>query len=75
MASYGKDMLDKIQSNKNKDGNELLLEKTRGTLTGSAVGLFIGLYFAHSRNSSLLMGAFIGASIGGIITRLLISKK
>lgn len=72
---YGKDMLDKLKSNKNKDGNQILLEQTKGTLTGSAIGLFLGLYLAHSRKSSLLMGAFIGASIGGIITRIFITKN
>jgi hypothetical protein len=73
--AYGKDLIDKIQSNKSKDGNELILEQTKGTLKGSAIGLFLGLYIGYSRNYSLLMSAFIGAAIGGIVTRAFISKN
>ena len=42
--SYGSDMLDKIKSNKSKSGNKVLLENTEGALTGSAIGLFLGLF-------------------------------
>jgi hypothetical protein len=41
--SYAKDMLDKITTNKEKDGNSLIIEKTRGTYTGTAIGAFLGL--------------------------------
>jgi len=74
MASYGKDMLDKITSNKNKDGNQLILEQTRGALKGSAIGLFLGLYIAHSRNFNLVVGASVGAILGGLVTKFFISK-
>lgn len=73
--SYGKNMLDKLKSNKNKDGNELILEQTKGTYIGSAIGLFLGLYIGHSRNYSLLFSGFIGATIGGLVTRAFITKK
>jgi hypothetical protein len=73
--TYGKDMLDKLKSNKSKDGNELILEQTRGTFTGSAIGLLVGLYISHSRKYNLVMGAFIGAALGGLITRVFISEK
>jgi len=73
--AYAQDMLDKLQSNKDKDGNELILEQTKGTFTGSAIGLFLGLYFAHKRNSNLVIGAFIGAALGGLVTRVFIAQK
>jgi len=73
--AYGKDMLDKLKSNKSKDGNELILEQTKGALKGSAIGLFLGLYIGYSRKYNLLTSALIGAAIGGIATKILISKK
>ena len=73
--SYGKDMLDKLKSNKNKDGNELILEQTKGTYIGSAIGLFFGLYIGYSRKYSLVFSAFIGATIGGLVTKAFITKK
>jgi len=72
---YGQQMLDRLKSNKDTNGNELLLEKTRGTFTGSAIGLFIGLYIGYSRHYNLLMSAFIGAAIGGLVTRSFINDK
>lgn len=72
---YGKDMLDKLKSNKEKNGNEVLLEQTKGTYIGSAIGLALGLYIGYSRNYSLLFSAFIGATIGGLVTRGFITKK
>jgi hypothetical protein len=72
---YGKDMLDKIKSNKNADGNKIILENTKGTLTGSAIGLFVGLYIGYSRNYSLLVSGVVGALIGGAISKLVINKK
>lgn len=74
MASYGKDMLDKIVSNKNKDGNDIILEQTRGSLKGGAIGLFLGLYIAHSRNFNFVISGAVGAIIGGLVTRAFISK-
>ena len=73
--TYGQDMLDKLKSNKGKDGNELILEQTKGTFTGSAIGLLVGLYIGHSRSYNLVMSAFIGAALGGLITRVFISEK
>lgn len=75
MATYGSDLLDKLKTNKEKDGNEILKEQTEGALVGSAIGLFLGLYLGYSRNYNLLFSGFIGAMAGGLISRTLISKK
>jgi hypothetical protein len=73
--AFGKDMLDKLKTNKKKDGNEVILEQTKGTFIGSGIGLALGLYIGYSRNYSLLFSAFIGATIGGLVTRAFIKKK
>jgi hypothetical protein len=72
--SYGSDMLDKIKSNKSKSGNKVILEETEGSLTGSAIGLFIGLYIAHSRQMSLIGGGLIGALTGAFLFKIIKSK-
>jgi uncharacterized membrane protein len=74
MATYGKDLLDKISANKGKDSNDIIKEQTKGALRGSAIGLFLGLYFAHTRNFSLVIGGGVGALIGGLITKQLINR-
>jgi hypothetical protein len=73
--SYGQDLLDKLKSNKGKSNSEIINEQTKGTYTGSAIGLLVGLYIGYSRNWSLLMSAGIGALVGGLVTKVFISKK
>ena len=72
---YGKDLLNKLQNNKTKDGNKIILEQTQGTFIGSAIGLGVGLVIGYSRNYNLLMSAFVGALIGGVISKFTIPKK
>jgi len=72
--SYGSDMLDKIKSNKSKSGNKVILEHTEGALTGSAIGLFLGLYIAHSRQMSLIGGGLIGALTGAFLFKVIKPK-
>jgi hypothetical protein len=73
--SYGKELLDKLKSNKSKSNSEIIDEQTRGTYTGSAIGLLVGLYIGYSRNWSLLMSAGVGALVGGLVTKAFIKKK
>ena len=75
MASYGKEMLDKIRSNKGKDANEIILEQTKGTLTGGGIGLLIGLYIGYSRNYNLVFSGVVGALVGGLVSKAFISKN
>ena len=74
MSTYAKEVLDKLKSNKSKDGNKLLLEETRGSLVGAGIGLFLGLYFAHTKNMNMFVSGAVGAIVGGLLTKTLINK-
>jgi outer membrane lipoprotein SlyB len=74
MSNFGKDMLDKIKSNKSKDASEIIVEQTKGTLTSSAIGLFVGLYIGYSRGYNMLFSGLVGALGGGLISKLFSSK-
>jgi hypothetical protein len=73
--SYAKDMLDKLNTNKEKAGKSLLLEEKTGILIGGGIGLGIGLYIAYSRGYNLLIGSLIGASIGALIVNFNIKNS
>jgi|LakMenEpi03Aug12_release.lakeMendotaPanAssembly.Ray.scaffolds.fasta_scaffold3303856_1 hypothetical protein len=75
MSTYAKDMLDKISSNKNTDGNKMLIEKSNGSIVGSGIGLFLGLYFAHTRNWNYLFSASIGAVLGGLLVSTIVKRN
>lgn len=72
---YAKDLLNKIAAIKNTDENDLLLDKTKGTLTGTLIGAGIGILFAYNHKKSLLMGAVIGGTLLGLTTKFLVNKK
>ena len=72
---YAKDFLNKINTIKKKDANTFLNEAAKGTMVGAIIGGGVGLFIGFSRNKSLLMSSFIGAVIGGSISRIFITKK
>jgi uncharacterized protein YqgC (DUF456 family) len=72
---YAKDFLNKTISTANKDANTFLNEYAKGTMAGAAIGAGIGLFIGFGRQKNLLMSGFIGAVIGGAITRVFINKK
>lgn len=72
---YAKDILGKNKSEREKDPDDYLTEKMRGTTTGTIVGALIGVIYTYKRKQSVLMGAFLGGLAGGVITRLFITKK
>jgi hypothetical protein len=74
MANYGQDMLDKIASNKDKNANDIILEQTKGTFKGSAIGLLVGLYIGYSRKYNMFLSGVVGALGGGLISKFFISK-
>ncbi len=72
---YAKNFLNKIGETKTKDTKEIFDDITKGTLVGAAIGAGIGIYIGLTRKKSLLLSGFIGAAIGGGISRVFITKK
>ena len=69
---YAKNFLKSIDGNKKKDSNTVITETTKGTMVGAGIGACIGLFIGFGRNKNLLMSGFIGAVIGGAISRVFI---
>jgi uncharacterized protein YcfJ len=69
---YAKDFLKKTQETKKKDVNTVLTETTKGTMVGAAIGGGVGLMIGFGRDKNLIMSAFIGAVIGGAISKIFI---
>lgn len=72
---YAKNLIDGIKTTSQKSTNSVITEKTKGTATGSLIGGGVGLVFAYQRRTNLIMGAFLGALAGGVITRVFIDKQ
>jgi len=69
---YAKNFLKSIEGNKKKDSNTVITEATKGTMEGAGIGAGIGIFIGFGRNKNLLMSGFIGAIIGGAISRVFI---
>ena len=48
-----------------------LFDKTKGTLTSSAIGAGVGILMGYSRGYNILFSAFIGGALGGLTSYLL----
>lgn len=72
---YAKNFLNSIGEAKKKDSNTVIGEATKGTMVGAAIGAGVGLFIGFGRKKNLLLSAFIGAVIGGGISRAFIVKK
>lgn len=71
----GQQILDKISLNKSKSDNQRILESTEGTFVGTAIGALVGLLIGYQRRYNLVASAFIGAAIGGIVSKSFVKKK
>lgn len=69
---YAKNFLKSIEGTKKKDSNTVITETTKGTMVGAAIGAGVGLFIGFGRNKNLLMSGFVGAVIGGAISRVFI---
>lgn len=69
---YAKNFLKVIGETKSKDTNTILTEQTKGTIVGAGIGGGVGLLIGFGRKKNLLMSAFLGAAIGGAISRVFI---
>ncbi len=67
------ELLDKVKDLKTKS-DSMALKKTKGTVTGSMIGMAGGLLYGYSKGYHLLSSAFIGAVLGGIASYLLLPK-
>jgi uncharacterized membrane protein YeaQ/YmgE (transglycosylase-associated protein family) len=74
---YAKNFLNSIDEVKAKSNNTtaVLSESTKGTMVGAAVGCGVALFIGFYRKKNLLMSGFIGAVIGGAVSRAFIVKK
>ena len=72
---YAKKFLNTVSQEKSKSTTTILNDLTKGTMTGAAIGAGIGLYIGFGRQKNLLMSGFLGAILGGAISRIFIVKK
>lgn len=70
-----KDILAKAVANNKKSNNELIIERTRGTLAASAVGAGLGLVYAYRAKKSYLVWGVLGLMIGGLISNIVINRE
>lgn len=68
-------LIDKIKSSKEIVADKKNKEQTEAIYTGGAIGLFLGLYLAHTRNYNFLVSGIAGLLIGGVLTKQIINKK
>ena len=72
---YAKNFLNQVGEVKKKDTNTIISETTKGNMVGASIGAGLGLFIGFGRQKDLLMSAFIGAVIGGTISRVFMIKK
>jgi hypothetical protein len=72
---YAKKFLNAVSETKSKDTTTIINDLTKGTMTGEAIGAGIGIYIGFSRSKNLLITGFLGAILGGAISRIFIVKK
>lgn len=72
---YAKSFLNQVGEIKKKDTNTIISDTTKGTMVGASIGAGLGLFIGFGRQKDLLMSAFIGAVIGGTISRVFMIKK
>lgn len=69
---YAKQFLRATGEAKKKDTATVLSETTKGAFTGAAIGAGLGMFIGFGRGKSLLLSGFIGAAIGGVISKVFI---
>ena len=71
---YAKNFLNVVSDTKSKDTNTIINDLTKGTMTGAALGAGVGLFIGFGREKNLLLSGFLGALLGGAISRIFINK-
>lgn len=75
IGTTAKEMLNKVKENKSLGSSESVMEKTRGSITASLVGAGIGLGIGYYQKQNLLVSAFLGALVSGLVANYFIGKK
>jgi hypothetical protein len=64
-----------IENVKNlKTADSMSSKKTKGTITGSFIGMGVGLLYGFTKGYNLISSAFVGAIIGGVLTQIILPK-
>lgn len=71
--SEARSIIDKVRDLKSTSDN-LSMKRRKGTITGSFIGMGIGLLYGVSKNYSLVSSAFIGAVLGGIVSHFVLPQ-
>ncbi len=69
------EILAQVSANKNKSSNELIMEKSKGTLSGAVIGGAVGLLYAFSAKKSYLVFGMIGIVVGGLVSNFFLVKE
>lgn len=72
-ADFGS-IIDRVKATKSADKDQLLMEKSRGTITTTLIGAGLGLFIAYNRKYNLLLGAIMGATIVGVASNFFINR-
>lgn len=75
IGTTAKEMLNKVKENKRLGSSESIMEKTRGSITASLVGAGVGLAVGYYQKQNLLVSAFLGALVSGLVANYFIGKK
>jgi hypothetical protein len=65
------EQLDKVKGILNQDAKKRLFEKTRGSVTGSAIGLTAGAMYGAFSSKNVFVTSFAGLLLGGLVGYLL----
>ena len=67
--------LDKVNGILNPDAKKRLFEQTRGSVTGSAIGLTAGAMYGAFSSKNVFVTSFVGLMLGGLIGYLLTGER
>lgn len=67
--------LDKVKGILNQDAKKRMFEKTRGSVTGSAIGLTAGAMYGAFSSKNVFVTSFVGLMLGGLIGYLLTGES
>jgi hypothetical protein len=72
---YAKNLIDGIKTTSSQSTNKVISEKAKGTTISSFIGAGVGIAIAYQRKSNLVMGIFLGALVGGVLSSIFIDKQ